>query len=406
MSIDLGLVERAPAKPGGFAPVRKTMVRQAVILAGGRGTRLGELTREVPKPVIPVGGVPFLSYLIWNLARHGIREIVLSTGYLHEKLRDALGDGRELGVRLSYVREREPLGTGGGVRNCLGLLDETFLVLNGDSIFDINYLDLAAGAQGNPRIALRRVEDASRFGTVRHRSGRVVQFSEKGAGGPGAINGGIYLLTREVVRELPEGAVSLEQDVFPELAARGRLFCKEYSGFFLDIGVPEDLARAQTDVPAWRRKPALFLDRDVVVEDDSGHGFEDGDFAWRPGVCEAVKAANDAGWLVFAVSARPDMGGRDCPGPDSPHFEGIAASGLADAGAHFDAVYHYPREGRSPAPAMLAAFGRDWNVDMAASAMIGGSSSGVSEARRAGVGRWLLHDREPDDLRRLVLSIL
>lgn len=380
------------------------MVRQAVILAGGRGTRLGERTRMLPKPVIPVDGVPFLSYLVWNLARHGIREIVLSTGYLHEKLRAALGDGRELGVRLTYAREREPLGTGGGVRNCLHLLDEAFLVLNGDSIFDINYLDFAAGAQDRPRIALRRVEDASRFGTVRHRSGRVVEFREKGADGPGAINGGIYLLTRALVRELPGGAVSLERDVFPELASLGQLFCKEYSGFFIDIGVPEDLARAQKDVPAWRCKPALFLERDVVVG-GSGLGREDKDAAWRPGVCEAVKTANDAGWLVFVVPGLSGME-RGCPEAAPSRCVGMAGNGLADAGAHFDAVFRCPREGCPSGPEMLSAAGREWNVDMSASAVIGRTASAVAAGRRAGIGRCLLHERERDDLRRLVLSIL
>ena len=395
------------------------MVRQAVILAGGKGTRLGERTKAVPKPVLSVGGVPFLSHLVWNLARHGITEIVVSSGYLHDKLREELGDGRKLGVQIVYVREGEPLGTGGGVRNCLHVLDDAFLVLNGDSIFDINYLDLAVEAGGEACVALRGVEDVSRYGAVRHEGGRVIEFSEKGGRGPGAINGGVYLLTRELVQELAEGVVSLEQDVFPGLVRQGRLFCREYSGFFIDIGVPEDLERAQVVVPAWRRKPALFLDRDGVLNVNHGYVHEQKDLDWCQGAREAIKAANDAGWLVVVVSNQSGIG-RGYYSEEAFHrFMDIMSSELADVGGHFDAVYHCPHhpEGakgeylrqcdcRKPEPGMLLAAERDWGMDMAASVMIGDSPSDIEAGRRAGVGRCLLYDHNRNDLSRLVYSLL
>lgn len=393
------------------------MIRQAVILAGGRGTRLGNLTQTTPKPAISVGGVPFLHHLIWNLARHGVRDIILSTGYLHDRLREVLGD-EAFGAHLSYVREDVPLGTGGGLRNCLDALDERFLVLNGDSIFDINYLDLTL-EQTRAALALRRVPDTARYGRVDHTAGRVTAFREKGKAGAGAINGGIYFLTREVVASLPEGASSLEQDLFPVLAEHGELACREYSGFFIDIGVPEDLARAQTAIPAWRRKPALFLDRDGVLNVNHGYVHKPVDLTWCPGAREAVKAANDAGWLVVVITNQAGIGRGYYDEATFTAFMSYMQAELARTGAHLDAVYHCPHhpEGgkgeylrhcdcRKPEPGMLLKAACDWDIPMERSVLVGDSPSDLEAGRRAGVGTMLEFDPKADNLAPIVAPYL
>lgn len=235
-------------------------VTQAVILAGGRGTRLGAITRDVPKPLLPVAGTPFLEYLLWNLARQGVVDVVLSVGYLADTIESALGDGSSLGVRIRYAAEPQALGTGGGVRNAGRLLDRSrpWYVLNGDTIFDAPLAKLPALLSRCPSalagLLLRRVPDAGRYGVVELHEGLVESFREKGGEAEGLINGGIYLLTPEALALLPEEPCSLERDFFPPLASRKMLAGCESEGFFLDIGLPETLALAQEILPQWRRE--------------------------------------------------------------------------------------------------------------------------------------------------------
>lgn len=387
------------------------MIRQAVILAGGKGTRLGSLTASTPKPVLQVGGEPFLNHLLWNLKRHGVTEVVISTGYRYEVLLAELEQHPVPGVTLRFVREEEPLGTGGGLRNCLPLLDDRFLVLNGDSVFDMNYLDLAMRDGDGAAIGLRSVEDTARYGRVAIAGDLVTSFREKGESGPGLINSGVYCLSRAVVAELPDGVSSLESDLFPRLAAENRLAAGVYHGFFIDIGIPEDFDRAQTAVPDWRRKPVLFLDRDGVLNVNYGYVHAKDRWTWCRGAREAVKYANDHGVLVIVVTNQAGIGrGYYGTGTFLELMDWVGEE-LAASGAHLDGVYHCPHhpeagvgeylrdcDCRKPEPGMLLRAVADWNPDMARSLMIGDSPKDLEAAERAGVAASLLFDPETMDL--------
>jgi NDP-sugar pyrophosphorylase family protein len=231
------------------------MSTQALILAGGIGSRLGDLTALTPKPVLDVAGRPFLAYLLWNLKRHGITRIILSVGYRSDTIMKIVGDGSMYGVEITYVIEPERLGTGGGVRFAADHLDDEFLVLNGDTLFDFNYLDLQCHMQDESLavIALRRVDDVFRYGSILLEDGKIRAFGEKAKSGEGIINGGVYLLKKPVLDFLPEGASSLERDLFPKLAATAQLGGIVYSGYFLDIGLPATFLKAQTELPAWKQ---------------------------------------------------------------------------------------------------------------------------------------------------------
>jgi D-glycero-D-manno-heptose 1,7-bisphosphate phosphatase len=233
-------------------------IRQAVILAGGRGGRLGALTDATPKPLLDVGGRPFLAWLILELCRFGVEDVLLLTGYLGDAIEAALP---EIGATLPRPmtmrcrREPAPAGTGGALRLAAAALDTRILLLNGDSWLDFNLSRLLADSAGGPvseigRMVLRQVADTGRFGVVECEGGRVTAFPERPQmPGPGLINAGIYLFSRAVVDEIPPAA-SLERDVLPGLAARGALHCTVADGYFIDIGVPEDLARARAEMPA------------------------------------------------------------------------------------------------------------------------------------------------------------
>jgi D-glycero-D-manno-heptose 1,7-bisphosphate phosphatase len=230
------------------------MFTQALILAGGIGSRLGDLTAQTPKPALDVAGRPFLAYLLWNLKRQGIDRVLISVGYLADRLMQIVGDGSAYGLDISYVVETERLGTGGGLRLAGDHLDEDFLVLNGDTLFDFDYYALPRHMTADDLgvVALRQVEDISRYGSVTMANGKILAFDEKSGSGEGFINGGVYLLKKTVLDQLPQGASSIEHDLFPRLAAARQIAGAAYTGYFLDIGLPETLAAAQTELPAWQ----------------------------------------------------------------------------------------------------------------------------------------------------------
>jgi len=229
---------------------------QALILVGGEGTRLRPLTSNVPKPVIPLAGRPFIAYMIDWLRSHGVDDVILSCGFLPDGVRSVLGDGSAYGVRLRYVEEPEPLGTGGALKFAGDLLDERFFMLNGDVLTD---MDLTAQLAQHDRtgaratLALVPVEDPSAYGLVRcGADGSVTEFLEK----PGAaeidtnlINAGAYILERSVLDGMPPAGtnVSIEREVFPALVGDG-LYGYESDGYWLDIGTPERYLQATFDI--------------------------------------------------------------------------------------------------------------------------------------------------------------
>jgi len=229
---------------------------QALILAGGEGTRLRPLTTTVPKPVLPLAGRPFITFMIDWLRRHGVDDVILSCGFLADSVRRVLGDGEELGVRLRYVEEPRPLGTGGALRFAGELLDERFFMLNGDVLCD---LDLSAQLDQHERtgaratLALVGVEDPSAYGLVRLDGDRAVaEFLEKPSPDEidtNLINAGAYVLERSVLEQMaPAGTnISIERDVFPALVDNG-LYGFPADGYWLDIGTPERYLQGTFDI--------------------------------------------------------------------------------------------------------------------------------------------------------------
>jgi mannose-1-phosphate guanylyltransferase len=230
---------------------------QAIVLVGGKGTRLRPLTETVPKPALTLVDRPFLAYMIEWLSAHGVEDVILACGFLPDVLREALrGEEERAGVRLRYVAEPEPLGTAGAIRFAAeqaGDVGETFLALNGDVLTDLDLTALLAthrerGARAT--ISLYPVEDSSAYGLVsRGPAGEVLEFTEKtGERLPGEVNAGMYVLERSVLDLVaPGGAVSIERDVFPRLAGEG-LHGRRLDGYWMDIGTPERYLQASWDI--------------------------------------------------------------------------------------------------------------------------------------------------------------
>lgn len=227
---------------------------QAVLLAGGLGTRLQSVVSDRPKPMALVNDKPFMEYLIEQLKKNGITDFVMAVGYKGSIVEDYFGDGTGFDVHITYSYEDEPLGTGGAIKNATdNILDNAFLVLNADTYYNIEYASLInqfVSSDSDMTIVLRKVSDISRYGMVVIEDDKVVGFNEKSLEHTeGIINGGVYLLNKRVLDAIPEGKCSLENDVIPKLIENEyRLNGYINTGYFIDIGIPEDYFRFIEDV--------------------------------------------------------------------------------------------------------------------------------------------------------------
>jgi mannose-1-phosphate guanylyltransferase len=261
---------------------------QAVVLVGGEGTRLRPLTLTRPKPALPLVDRPFIRYMVEWLARHGIDRVIMACGFKPDELRDALGDELPSGPRITYVEEEQPLGTAGPVRLAAdrGLLDDRFMVLNGDVLTDLDLTALQrqhseTGAVAT--LALYPVEDPTSYGLVRRREdGVVIEFLEKPDPDDvdtDEINAGAYVLERAVVDLIPPGgAVSIEREVFPRLVGQG-LYGRRLEGYWMDIGTPERYLAASWDILEGRVQtdvvptaPGLLISDEADVAADAEVG--------------------------------------------------------------------------------------------------------------------------------------
>ena len=231
---------------------------QAILLCGGMGTRLRSVVSDRPKPMADICGKPFLQYLLEMLRDKGITEVIFALGYMGEMIEEYFQDGSAFGLKIAYSYEEEPLGTGGAIRNALpNILEEEVLVLNADTYFPMDYQGLLCFHQENDgdfSLATRGVPDISRYGAVRRdAAGRILAWNEKleDGGQPlaGEINGGIYVMKKSLIAEIPEGKQSLEQDCIPKWLSEGkRIFGLPFDGYFMDIGIPKDYQQFITDV--------------------------------------------------------------------------------------------------------------------------------------------------------------
>lgn len=225
---------------------------QVLILAGGLGTRLRKIAKNIPKVMVNIKGKPFLEYLILQLKDYNLNDIILCTGYLKEKIESYFGNGNHLGVNIVYSEEPKPLGTGGAINFAEDfILEDNFLVMNGDSFFNIDLEELIShhlNKKALATMALAELIETRRFGSIKiDKNGIIKSFKEKEQkANSNLINGGIYVLNKEIFKYIPKNKlVSLEKEIFPKFVNSNRFYGISFNNYFIDIGIPEDYRRLQ-----------------------------------------------------------------------------------------------------------------------------------------------------------------
>ena len=387
-------------------------LRQCVILVGGMGTRLGSLTAATPKPVLAVGDRPFLAWLLRELQRYAFDEAILLCGYLSDTLKEVVDHiTTSLPRKMRIIHAVEPVraGTGGALYHASHLLDDRFLLCNGDSLLDCNLAPfLAAGSTDGPeitgRLLLRHLPDTSRYGVVTTNVDIVTGFHERAenqAPTPGTINGGVYVFNRRILDHVTE-ICSLERDVLPRLAQDGQLRATTGEGYFIDIGIPADLERAQTELPRRLHRPALFLDRDGVINVDHGHVGTRDRFEFTPTARQAIAHATNAGCHVFIVTNQSGVARGYYTEQDVAALHDWLETEMLQAGGTIDDIrycpYHpeandpaYARasDWRKPAPGMLLDLIRAWELNPARCVLVGDQPTDLQAAAAAGVAGYL-----------------
>ena len=384
------------------------MGNQCAILVGGLGRRLGEKTRSTPKPLLDVGGAPFLETLLGEARRRGFDDFLLLAGHLSEAVVAFIAERdieRRFACRVELSIEPTPLGTGGALIHALPRLQSDFLLLNGDTWFDFNWLDLVARARldgSDAALSLRETAEPDRYETVELEGSMVRAIRPRGQADTAAlINGGVYYFTHRALEELASPS-SLETDVLPKLVCRGAVRGYRYSGFFIDIGVPASLAAAARLAPKHRRRPAVFLDRDGVLNIDHGYVHAPERVEWVRGAKQAVKLLNDAGYYVFVVTNQAGVAkgryGEDAVGT----LHRWMAKELAAAGASIDDWRYCPfhpggsvepfraeHDWRKPNPGMLLDLFEHWPIEREESFLVGDKTTDIEAAEAAGLPGYL-----------------
>lgn len=374
---------------------------EAIILAGGFGTRLAKVVKDVPKPMAPVAGRPFLQFVIDDLIEQGVDRIILAVCYKKDVIIDFFGNYYR-GAEILYSIETAPLLTGGAVRQALASCKEDrVFIINGDTFFsvDLNAMRcFSVKRDKNVVIAVKEMREFSRYGKVEiNAQMEVVEFQEKQYCDLGFINGGIYDIKRTVFDEYPT-KFSMEDVFFPNALKTHDILAFPSQGIFIDIGIPEDYQKAQTLFKNPFRR-AAFFDRDGTININYGHVYKLEDLSFVPGTPEIISAWNELNVPVIVVSNQAGIAKGLYTEHQMRTFNEYLNNRLKqEYGAHIDAFYicpHHPDytgecDCRKPKPGLILKAAKEWDIDLSKSIFYGDKESDRLAAEAAGVGQFCL----------------
>lgn len=391
---------------------------KAVIMAGGKGTRIASLARDIPKPMIPVGGKPVLEHGIEGLHEQGFTDILLTVGHLAPVITEYFGDGQGLGVHIDYYLETEPLGNAGALLRLRDKLTEDFLLLNGDAIFDVDFGRLVAfhKAHGGLATLLTHPNDHP------YDSGLILADEKKKVTGwltkedtrpawyHNRVNAGVHVLSPKLLeRSFDSDKVDLDRQLLKPLAGTGQMYCYDSPEYVKDMGTPERYAQVCADFQSGKvqarnlRHPqrAVFLDRDGTINKYVGFLRDIDDLELLPGAAEAIREINRSGYLAIVVTNQPVIARGEVTEWQLREIHDKMETLLGQEGAYIDALYycpHHPDKGfageipafktdcdcRKPKPGMLFKAAEDYNIDLSQSWMVGDGRNDVLAGQAAG----------------------
>lgn len=393
---------------------------QVVILAGGRGTRLGEHARTIPKPMVTIGGRPNLEHQILLARRYGFTSVLLLVSHLANRVEACFGNGQAFGMEISYCAEDPPLGTAGALRHAAALLQDHFLLLYGDVFIECDLARLWADhARRRPFATLVVHPNDHPFDSdlvEADAEGRISAIHPKPRPEdhylPNMVNAGVAVVERKILTLIPPGMhLDLARDIFPALARDGGLRAYRSAEYFKDFGTPDRLARVRLDFETGKtarlsrgcRRPAVFLDRDGVINKEVSHLSDPAQMELVPGAAEAVRRLNEAGFLVIVATNQPVVARGECTLDALQLIHNKMEALLGREHAWIDSIYfcpHHPDKGfegeipelkvdcacRKPKTGMFKRAVRDWNISLRGSYGVGDSRRDAIAAHRMGIG--------------------
>lgn len=392
---------------------------QVVILAGGRGTRLGEHTQTIPKPMVTIGGRPNLEHQVLLARRYGFTSVLFLVSHLADRIEAHFGCGRRFGMEISYCAEDPPLGTAGALRHAGQLLQDRFLVLYGDVFIECDLARLWADHANSTAFATLVVHpndhpDDSDL-VEADAEGKISAIYPKPRPEdrylPNRVNAGVAVIERKILASIPPGRhLDLAGDIFPALARDGRLRAYHSAEYFKDFGTPDRLARVRLDFESGKTarlsrgqlRPAVFLDRDGVINKEVSHLSDPAQMELISGAAEAIQRLNEAGFLVIVVTNQAVVARGECTLDVLRLIHNKMETLLGRKHAWIDALYfcpHHPDRGfagevpelkvdcvcRKPKTGMFDRAVQDWNISLSGSYGVGDSRRDVIAARRMGI---------------------
>ena len=388
-----------------------------VIMAGGRGTRIAEVNSEVPKPMIPIMNKPILEYEIECVKKQGFTDIILVVGYLGTVVQEYFGDGHKFGVHIEYVVEDNPLGTAGALYLLKDKIQDDFLLLNGDIIFDVDFHRFydAHKKQGGVATILTHPNNHPYDSgiIVADEDGKVLNWLHKEDERlwyQNRVNAGLHMLSPKVFERFTElKKVDLDRDVLKPLIAEGELYVYDSPEYIKDMGTPDRFYAVIEDIKTGKvesknlsnKQKAIFLDRDGTINEYVGFLRNIDEFRLIDGVTDAIKKINQSGYLAIVVSNQPVIARGEVSSEELKEIHNKMETLLGQEGAYLDAIYycpHHPDKGfegerpeykmecdcRKPKPGMLLAAAQEFNIDLSQSWMVGDSKNDVEAGKAAG----------------------